>query len=130
MTAIARRPAASTWPVEHDGAVRGWAAGRLTMQQACAKSGLTKGQIIGRAHRLKLKIVSRISRETGIPDAPPASQQALPPAGQLFTDGCAWPFGEPGKPGFHFCGAERASTKPPYCRAHLLAAGPQGRQDG
>jgi GcrA cell cycle regulator len=34
---------------------------------------------------------------------------------------CCWPLGEPGTPGFHFCGAEAVPGKP-YCVSHAQLA--------
>lgn len=34
---------------------------------------------------------------------------------------CCWPFGDPGTPGFHFCGARPLSGKP-YCAEHAAIA--------
>lgn len=34
---------------------------------------------------------------------------------------CQWPFGDPKKPGFYFCGEEVVPGKP-YCRTHLAAS--------
>jgi len=34
---------------------------------------------------------------------------------------CCWPLGDPGTPGFHFCGAEPLSGKP-YCAEHAAVA--------
>jgi GcrA cell cycle regulator len=34
---------------------------------------------------------------------------------------CCWPLGEPGKPGFHFCGADPMAGKP-YCTEHAAVA--------
>ena len=38
----------------------------------------------------------------------------------LAADGCRWPFGDPGAPGFRFCGAPVA--KRPYCPHHRVQA--------
>jgi hypothetical protein len=125
------RPPKGGWPAEHDAAVRDWAAGRLSLAAAMAKSGLSKGQICGRAYRMGLPTASAAERRANSPPAKrPAVQPApLPAAGPLYSDGCQWPRGIPGKPGWHFCGAERASVKPPYCAAHVRAAMPGGGSD-
>ena len=55
-----------------------------------------------------------------IPDA-----QALPaapePPRQGAGDGCAWPIGEPRRPGFRFCGAERQPGRSD-CAGHVRIA--------
>lgn len=40
---------------------------------------------------------------------------------QLERDSCRWPFGDPKREGFGFCGA-KAVTGLPYCHAHALKA--------
>lgn len=32
--------------------------------------------------------------------------------------GCAWPIGDPGQPGFRFCGVARVGGARPYCPEH------------
>ncbi|MHA7900357.1 MAG: GcrA family cell cycle regulator [Henriciella sp.] len=34
---------------------------------------------------------------------------------------CKWPIGEPGKPGFHFCG-KKSGAESPYCEHHQQKA--------
>lgn len=34
---------------------------------------------------------------------------------------CRWPIGDPGEPGFHFCGAACPEHKP-YCAEHTMIA--------
>ncbi len=47
----------------------------------------------------------------------------------LEMDSCRWPVGDPGKEGFHFCGAKRMAGKP-YCpHHHSMAWRPRGRKD-
>src|SRR5262249_61037586 len=38
----------------------------------------------------------------------------------LPVNGCRWPHGDPGRAGFHFCGA--VTEKGPYCEEHRRAA--------
>ena len=37
---------------------------------------------------------------------------------QLTPRCCRWPIGDPGKPGFHFCGQPKLTGRP-YCQTHL-----------
>ncbi|MEN3167021.1 GcrA family cell cycle regulator [Gluconobacter sp. OJB] len=63
------------------------------------------------------------------PRVAPVSRPALPP--RFSTAGidrptrrgpsCCWPIGDPGTPGFHFCGATPLSGKP-YCAEHAAIA--------
>lgn len=39
----------------------------------------------------------------------------------LTHDQCRWPLGHPGQKNFHFCGAQRNSSRP-YCENHNLLA--------
>ena len=101
------------WSPADDAAVRSWAAGDLTLPAAVAASGLTKGQILGRAHRLGLRAV------------PVLCAQASPPSRLCTADpgACQWPEGDPRAPGFDFCGAPRGrDPRAPYCDAHTRRA--------
>lgn len=63
------------------------------------------------------------------PRVAPAPRPAMPP--RFSTAGidrptrrgpsCCWPIGDPGTPGFHFCGATPLSGKP-YCAEHAAIA--------
>jgi len=113
--------------------------------------GMTKNAIIGKAHRLGLPPRPSPIRASGsgekprreprqIPKLPPlpslagvvAEPPKLPPAPRVPrpvprpapTDPkhpCCWPIGEPGKPGFRFCGAPSLVGKP-YCEEHAKRA--------
>lgn len=37
-------------------------------------------------------------------------------------EGCRWPIGDPGMPGFHFCDAQPVVPKRPYCVDHCRVA--------
>ncbi len=60
-------------------------------------------------------------------EAPPAPLPARAgPSGQP----CCWPLGDPGQPGFRFCGDGTAPGRP-YCREHAgLAYLPRAARDG
>jgi GcrA cell cycle regulator len=51
-------------------------------------------------------------------DIPHAQRRSLP---QLNDRVCRWPVGDPGRPGFFFCGAPRSAGKP-FCAAHCQRA--------
>jgi len=63
------------------------------------------------------------------PAPPPAPVAAAAPVLRSFpaarprlgARSCCWPLGEPGTPGFHFCGAEPMAGKP-YCTEHAALA--------
>jgi GcrA cell cycle regulator len=44
----------------------------------------------------------------------------------LLTDDCRWPFGDPMKPEFHFCGKRKVDGSP-YCEFHMRRAFQTGR---
>ncbi|MBI3513658.1 MAG: hypothetical protein HY060_06290 [Proteobacteria bacterium] len=101
------------WSAADDATVRAWAAGELALQDAVAASGLTKGQILGRAHRLALRAV------------PVLCAAASPPSRLCTADpgACQWPAGDPQAPGFVFCGAPRGrDPHSPYCDTHTRRA--------
>lgn len=68
-------------------------------------------------------------REAETPAPPPAEAIDIPLAQrktlmQLNARPCRWPVGDPGEPGFFFCGAEPAIDRP-YCPDHChIAYGP------
>jgi GcrA cell cycle regulator len=77
--------------------------------------GFTKNAVIGKLWRLGK------CRHT----APSCEFLALGPAGNAMacTDphACLWPYGDPKKSGFHFCGAKRVEGRP-YCDEHMARA--------
>ena len=56
-------------------------------------------------------------------DAPPFAAPAPRAEFETGTDGrmCLWPIGDPGEPGFHFCGRPAAVGRP-YCADHCSVA--------
>jgi GcrA cell cycle regulator len=64
---------------------------------------------------------------TRLPARPPAERPApvvairLPPPSRLGNGACCWPIGDPGAPGFRFCGAQALLGKP-YCAEHAAVA--------
>jgi GcrA cell cycle regulator len=51
------------------------------------------------------------------------------PAAQRFGNAsCCWPIGEPGKPGFRFCGSGAMAGKP-YCEEHAALAYVRAKPD-
>jgi GcrA cell cycle regulator len=75
---------------------------------------ITKNMVIGRCWR------------AGIEFPPARRKKAFKPAEPTpnpfpASSGCLWPHGDPGEPGFHFCGAHRLPDKP-YCPWHAGVA--------
>jgi len=81
---------------------------------------VTKNAVVGKVHRLGLpKRQSPIQRK-------PAKKKKAPEPEVITMDKlrpgmCAWPIGDPGMPGFHFCGGKAVEGKP-YCREHCEQA--------
>ena len=62
-----------------------------------------------------------------VPPAPKRPRQLCCPPPRIGTDRCCWPLGEPGEPGFRFCG-DLAITNKPYCPEHARIAYQPGRR--
>lgn len=81
---------------------------------------VTKNAVVGKVHRLGLpKRQSPIQRK-------PAKKKKAPEPEVITMDKlrpgmCAWPIGDPGMPGFHFCGGKAVEGKP-YCLSHCEQA--------
>ena len=79
------------------------------------KLGMTKNAVVGKVHRL------------GLPKrGSPIKQRIKKPAeiinlAKLRSNMCVWPYGEPGKPDFRFCG-EKVVPDKPYCEVHCKTA--------
>ncbi|MBY4641798.1 GcrA family cell cycle regulator, partial [Gluconacetobacter entanii] len=50
-----------------------------------------------------------------------AARAAVTPPRRRSSQSCCWPLGDPGTPGFHFCGATPLPGKP-YCAEHAQLA--------
>lgn len=81
--------------------------------------GISKNACVAKAHRLGLparpapaSIAAARAKGAGVRKVDPASTTAR------VAPTCAWPIGDPGKPGFRFCGAPRATVGRPYCAEH------------
>lgn len=60
-------------------------------------------------------------RPAPAPAPRPVAVPAPRPAPRLSNAACCWPQGEPGKPGFRFCGSAALAGKP-YCEEHASLA--------
>ena len=135
-----------------------WDEGHATAEIG-RRMGISKNAVVGKAHRLKLSArPSPITRDLSrpsfprqlraarptvppLPSAPtrpaamPAAAPAAPPPPLPRRHGpsgqpCCWPLGEPGRPGFRFCGEGTAPGRP-YCPGHAsLAYLPRPTRDG
>ena len=80
---------------------------------ASALGDFTRNSVIGKAHRLGLaKQPSPIKRKIS----------AKPNLLSLSHHACKWPFGDPKKLDFHFCGEKVDDPTKPYCHTHHQVA--------
>ena len=76
--------------------------------------GATKNAVVGKAHRLGLP-----RRESPISGG--RRKPGIVRLEKLSAGMCSWPEGDPGTPGFRFCGKPAVRNKP-YCLAHCARA--------
>jgi GcrA cell cycle regulator len=145
-----RHQAGSPWPRRDDELRAHWAVEPALSHAAIGeRMGLSKNSIIGRVRRLKLtprpqqvsstkaahrKRAKRAAtaaapgiRETGTglligPTLPGVAHfKARTPVVFGHVSACCWPLGDPGEPGFHFCGEPSVPSRP-YCEEHCAIA--------
>ncbi|MDI9313747.1 MAG: GcrA family cell cycle regulator [Hydrotalea sp.] len=99
-----------TWTNEKETELKSlWQKGYSARQIADKMGGVSRNAVIGKAHRLGL------------------SQRIAPPKREFLTPHfarerlCQWPFGDPQKSDFHFCGKDVEGGKP-YCAHHCSRA--------
>jgi len=81
---------------------------------------VTKNAVVGKVHRLGLpKRQSPIQRKTTKKKKVEAPEVIS--LDKLRPGMCAWPIGDPGTAGFHFCGEKSIEGKP-YCLKHCEMA--------
>jgi GcrA cell cycle regulator len=104
-----------------------WGAGKTAAEIAKELGeGLTRNAIIGKAHRLGLSgRVTPIQKKVDKP-LPPESVDVLAKNGgisllELTEKTCRYPYGDPQKSGFHFCGGDTLAGLP-YCAHHAEMA--------
>jgi len=100
---------------------------------------MNKNRVIGKAHRLGLPArptpIRPASNRRPRPTNPAIVVYRPPPPVLTPPDPeprmprrrrpCAWPIGEPGKPGFHFCGEQVVELGQSYCGSHMAIAFPK-----
>lgn len=126
-----------------------WTQEDLSASAIATRMRITKNAVVGKAHRLCLPArPSPIRRRPdgaspttkprkapvlagdkptlaalGAAPVPAAAPTPPPPARIGPVRPCAWPIGEPGKPGFRFCGEPKApGARLPYCAEHMAVA--------
>jgi len=111
-------------PVRVSALIALWEEG-LATSEIGRRLGVTKNAIIGKVHRLGL--AKRQSPIKKVEETPPLAE--IISLEKLNAGMCAWPTGEPGKEGFHFCGRPSAPEKP-YCASHCAKAYVKISRDG
>lgn len=104
----------------------------LTTAAAAERLGTTRNAVIGRANRLGLAGGSPAAQAARArAEEREAAKRAAETRGEFPPPGhCVWPHGDPGIPGFRFCGARAAIPGAPYCHQHMAAAHvPAGKRD-
>ena len=86
----------------------------LPTSQIGVRLGVSKNAVVGKAHRLGLP-----KRQSPIPTR--GREADIVKLDGLGAGMCCWPEGEPGKPGFRFCGKPAVPSKP-YCAEHCARA--------
>ena len=113
-----------TWTPERVAELkRLWATGATTAEIG-RMLDVSKNAVVGKTHRLGLPgRPSPIKREAiKVPSSPPPPPlMAAPTVVKYHGRPCQWPFGDPGKEDFHFCGAP-AIPERPYCDEHCKLA--------
>lgn len=105
ITKISSQPAI-TWTPDRVEQLERLFLQRLPAAEIGRRLGLSKNSVIGKLHRLALA----------------GPQKPYEPPHDVFNGGgCLWPHGDPGEPGFGFCGAEPQRGKP-YCPRHCVHA--------
>lgn len=104
-----------------------WGAGKTAAEIAKELGeGLTRNAVIGKAHRLGLSgRVTPVQKKIDKP-LPPESKEILAKNGgisllELTEKTCRYPYGDPKKEGFHFCGGKSLAGLP-YCAQHAEIA--------
>jgi GcrA cell cycle regulator len=101
---------AAGWNDDNTERLRGFWDEVLTASEIGRRIGVTKNAVIGKVWRLALPRRREAQPNPKRPEIPfPA------------RDECFWPIGNPGTPGFHFCGQAAVAGKP-YCEAHCRRA--------
>lgn len=104
-----------------------WGAGKTAAQIAQELGdGLTRNAVIGKAHRLGLSgRVAPVQKKIDKPLPPEVNDIPAKNGGisllELTEKTCRYPYGDPQKPGFHFCGGCSLPGLP-YCAEHAAIA--------
>lgn len=113
------------WTNAENARLREGRAANVPFSVLAVEFGVTKNQTVKQAHRLGINGGAEASPIRRFMVAP---EQSIDDPGTFtpFHRGCDWPHGEPGTPGFRFCGAERGDVLSPYCADHYRQSRSQG----
>ncbi len=104
-----------------------WASGKTAAEIAKELGdGLTRNAIIGKAHRLGLSgRITPVQKKVDKPLPPEVNDIPAKNGGisllELTEKTCRYPYGDPKKPNFHFCGSNCLPGLP-YCAEHAAVA--------
>lgn len=80
--------------------------------------GLTRNAVIGKANRLGLSVSGRAKVNS---KASEVKKVVVLPPDTSMRKKCQWPFGDPAKDNFYFCGQPTLESRP-YCKEHCALA--------
>jgi GcrA cell cycle regulator len=136
------------WPEEREDLLRKLFAEGMSFGMIAKELGLSRNAVIGKAHRMGLKgrkvsayclpqpprerIVGcgtkghRAVERIALPPLPEFTELVIPfsqrkTLNELEPIHCRWPVGDPSKPDFFFCGADKHGSFP-YCSFHCARA--------
>jgi GcrA cell cycle regulator len=104
-----------------------WGAGKTAAEIAKELGeGLTRNAVIGKAHRLGLSgRITPVAKKIDKPLPPETTNISAKDGGtsllELTEQTCRYPYGDPKKEGFHFCGCQSLPGIP-YCTEHAEIA--------
>jgi len=105
-----------------------WAGGASARQIADRLGGVSRSAVLAKVSRLRLGAAAAPEAATPATSPPQSAPNAPRKRGktllQLTNHSCRWPFGDPRRRGFHFCGAAGADLERgmPYCARHARRA--------
>lgn len=120
---------AGRWTDERVEMLKQLCAGGASAQTIAEQiGGVSRSAVLGKIFRLRLGAAPSAGAKAA--EAPPLKRSPGPRPRrgktllELTNHSCRWPHGEPGRRGFHFCGADTADLERgmPYCARHARLA--------
>jgi GcrA cell cycle regulator len=108
-----------------------WVDGKTAEVIAECLGDVSRSAVLGKIFRMRRSSAAAIpilQRQDAILARRRVRPRPYKPRGktllQLTNTSCRWPFGSPGTPNFHFCGASGADVERsiPYCARHMRRA--------